>query len=188
MDKLEARKVLGLDPDKMYLLFGAMHALEDLNKGFGFLQETLKYLKRQDVELLVYGNSKHITHYSIPIHVHAFGYVGRDEKMRLLYNAADVSVVPSLSENLSNTIMESLSCGTPVVAFNIGGNGDLIDHEKNGYLAKERDSEDLANGIVWSLEHNADGALSKNAREKVLSNYTIDIVAEQYKQLYESLL
>jgi glycosyltransferase involved in cell wall biosynthesis len=84
--------------------------------------------------------------------------------------------------------MESLSCGTPVVAFNIGGNIDMIEHKKNGYLAKEKDNWDLAKGIEWCLAHNADGSMSKNAREKVMNNYTIEIVSEQYKKLYESLL
>jgi glycosyltransferase involved in cell wall biosynthesis len=84
--------------------------------------------------------------------------------------------------------MESLSCGTPVVAINIGGNSDMIEHKQNGYLAKEKDSEDLARGIEWCLANNADGILSINAREKVMNNYTVDIVSEQYKQLYESLL
>ena len=97
-------------------------------------------------------------------------------------------VVPSLTENLSNAIMESLSCATPVVAFNIGGNSDMIEHKKNGYLAKEKNSEDLAKGIEWCLEHNTDGALGKNAREKVLNNFTIDIVSNQYKELYQKCL
>ena len=84
--------------------------------------------------------------------------------------------------------MESLSCGTPVVAFNIGGNSDMIDHQQNGYLANELDCEDMAHGIQWCIENNADGLLSKNAREKVMNNFTINIVSKQYKQLYHSLL
>ena len=115
-------------------------------------------------------------------------YINDDFHLKCVYNAADVCIVPSLSENLSNTIMESLSCGTPVVGFDIGGNSDMIEYKKNGYLATERDSEDLAKGIEWCLAHNADGAMSKNAREKVMNNYTIEIVSEQYKKLYESLL
>ena len=55
-------------------------------------------------------------------------------------------------------------------------------------LAKSYDDTDLANGIIWCLENNKDKTLSKNARQKVLDNYTIDIVAKQYKDLYESLV
>jgi len=186
--KAEARKILGLESDKRYLLFGAMHVMQDANKGFAYLKEALKQIKDADIELLVYGTNNNLQCYGLPIPAHSLGYINNDKMMVLLYNAADVCVVPSLSENLSNTIMESLACGTPVVAFHIGGNGDMIDHEKNGYLAKEKDSDDLANGIQWCMEHNQKGELSKNAREKVLNNYTIEIVSNQYKQLYEAII
>lgn len=187
INKEEARKQLGLEPNKRYLLFGAMHVLEDINKGFELLREALVSLKDLDVELLMYGNSMDVSKYELHTPVHAFGYIIREEKMMLLYNAADVTVVPSLSENLSNTIMESLSCGTPVAAFEIGGNSDMIAHKQNGFLARERDSEDLSRGILWCLTNNTDGSLSKNARKKVMNEYTIDIVSKQYMKLYESL-
>lgn len=187
MDKLEARKVLGLDPDKKYLLFGAMHAVEDANKGFTYLKEALTQIPETNVELLVYGTNDDMLQHHLPIPVLGYGYIEYDKLMVLLYNAADVCVVPSLSENLSNTIMESLACGTPVVAFHIGGNGDMIDHKRNGYLAAERDCEDLAKGIEWCIVNNADGSLSKNAREKILNNFTISVVSEQYMKIYQSI-
>lgn len=188
IDKQEARKALGLDPIKKYLLFGAMQATTDKNKGFKLLLDALKNISVANIELIVYGTNEKLDKYAIPLLYRSIGYVHNDAFLALLYNAADVTIVPSLSENLSNTIMESLSCGTPVVAFNIGGNGDMIDHKCNGYLAKEKDCEDLAKGIEWCLAHNTDGALSKNARNKVMQNYTINFVSEQYKKLYESLV
>lgn len=183
----DARKLLNLELDKRYLLFGAIHVLEDANKGFAYLKEAMMQINETNTELLVYGTANDTSSFSLPIPVRMLGYIGNEKLMSLLYNAADVTIVPSLSENLSNTIMESLSCGTPVVAFNIGGNSDMIDHEKNGYLAKEKDSEDLGKGIEWCLLHNEGGALSENARKKVMNNYTIDIVSKQYKELYESI-
>ena len=187
MDKSDARKVLGLESDKKYLLFGAMHAMEDPNKGFTYLKEAIMQILNTDTELLVYGTYEDMRRYNLPLNARSLGYIGNDKMMVLLYNAAEVTIVPSLSENLSNTIMESLSCGTPVVAFNIGGNSDMIEHKQNGYLAAERDSEDLAKGIEWCLDNNKDGSLSQAAREKVMQNYTINIVSKQYKRLYESL-
>lgn len=188
MDKADARKVLGLEADKKYLLFGAMNALADANKGFTYLKKAMKQINDAGTELLVYGTNEDMQRFDLSIPARSLGYINNDKMMALLYNAADVTIVPSLSENLSNTIMESLSCGTPVAAFKIGGNSDMIEHKQNGYLAKEKDSEDLAKGIEWCLEHNVDGLLSKNARKKVLDNYSIDIVSKQYKQLYESLV
>jgi glycosyltransferase involved in cell wall biosynthesis len=96
-------------------------------------------------------------------------------------------VVPSLTENLSCTIMESLSCGTPVVAFNIGGNSDMIEHKVNGYLAKEKDDADLAEGILWCLANNVDNCLGNAGRVKVLREYTNEVVCRQYVELYKSI-
>ena len=188
MDKQDARKVLGLEPEKKYLLFGAMQAIEDPNKGFAYLKEAIKQIPTTDTELLVYGTNGDLRKYDMSIPAHSLGYINDDKMMALLYNAADVCIVPSLSENLSNTIMESLSCGTPVVAFNIGGNGDMIDHKQNGYLAQAKDSTDIAQGIEWCCLHNKDNALGRAAREKILNNFTIDIVSKQYKKLYESIV
>ena len=97
-------------------------------------------------------------------------------------------VVPSLTENLSYAIMESLSCGTPVVAFNIGGNSDMVEHKQNGYLAQECDNEDLAAGIVWCLENNMNERLGIAAREKVVRDYSLEVVSGQYKELYEQIV
>ena len=188
MDKSDSRMVLGLDSNKKYLLFGAMQATSDKNKGFNLLLEALKNISGTNIELIIYGTNENLDRYDIPLPYRSIGYVQNDAVMVLLYNAADITIVPSLSENLSNTIMESLSCGTPVVAFNIGGNYDMIDHMQNGYLAAEKDSADLADGIEWCLKHNAEGLLGKNAREKVKDNYTIDIAAKKYIEFYSGLL
>jgi glycosyltransferase involved in cell wall biosynthesis len=106
--------------------------------------------------------------------------------MAVLYNAADVVIVPSHQENLSNVIMESLACGTPVVAFAIGGNGDMIEHRGNGFLAKPMDPEDLAAGIRWVLEQGE--PLRQRAREKVLAEFEQVKVASRYKALYEEVI
>ena len=120
--------------------------------------------------------------------IHYVGYVSDIQELVSLYNLASVMVVPSLTENLSCTIMESLSCGTPVVAFDIGGNSDMIDHQLNGYLARERDDADLAAGILWCLDHNKNGQLSQNARQKVQGNFTSEVVGKQYADLYRRVL
>lgn len=187
MNKKEIVNIYGLKPDKKYLLFGAMQATKDRNKGFDMLLESLEQLKDIDAELILYGTDEDITKYNIPMPVHSLGYIREDKQMAILYNVADVMIVPSRSENLSNTIMESLSCGTPVVAFNIGGNGDMIDHKQNGYLAKEKDSADFANGIRYCIEHNFNNVFGKAARNKVLNNYTIEVVSRKYRELYQSI-
>jgi glycosyltransferase involved in cell wall biosynthesis len=107
----------------------------------------------------------------------------------LLYSAADVVVAPSMQENLSNTVMESLSCGTPVVAFHIGGMPDMIEHQINGYLAKPFEANDLAEGIMWVLGNpGRTHLLSKQARQSVLERYALDVIASNYLSLYQSVI
>lgn len=186
----EACLRFGLDPKRRHILFGAMNALEDKNKGFDFLAEAMNQIGTRlssDTDLVVFGTTRFPSERLGGLMVNSLGVLYDTVDIASVYKVADVTVVPSLSENLSCTVMESLSCGVPTVAFNIGGNGDLIDHQINGYLAKERDVEDLSKGIIWCLENNKDGVLSRNARKKVLDNYTPEIVGKQYAELYSSL-
>jgi len=111
-----------------------------------------------------------------------------DISIALLYSAADLFVAPSIQENLSNTVMEAMACGTPCVAFNVGGMPDLIEHECNGYLARPLEAEDLAEGIAWCLANEERShTLSGRCREKV-TGYSLDCVARQYIDLYKNIL
>lgn len=177
--------------EKPIILYGAVNAATDKRKGFSNLLSALRILEKQgraDFELLVFGANEGDVRIDVDIPVTYMGYVGDSETMAVLYNIADVTVVPSLTENLSCVIMESLSCGTPVAAFDIGGNSDMVEHGVNGYLARELDDADLAEGIAWCLNNNADGGLSKNARQKVLDNFTPEIVGKKYAELYNEII
>ena len=103
-----------------------------------------------------------------------------------VYNAADVFVTPSMQDNLPNTIMEAMSCGTPCVGFNTGGIPEMIDHKKNGYVADYRNAQDLAEGITWVLENMDKECLCENARTKVMENYAEAVVARRYIEMYNS--
>ena len=124
----------------------------------------------------------------LPLTAHNFAFLASEEKIIDLYNAADVFVIPSLQDNLPNTIIESFACGTPVVGFNSGGIGEMIDHKLNGYLAEYKSSVDLAHGIKWVLENDKYKELSQHARQKVLNEYNEEIVAARYKQVYDELM
>lgn len=188
LDKEEARKHLGLSNSKKYVLFGAMFATTDNRKGFQELKKAFSFLQNTDIELMVFGSTKPKHAEDFGFKTHYFGKISDDASLKILYNASDVMVVPSLQENLSNVIMESLSCGTPVVGFDIGGNKDLIDHQENGYLAKPFDAKDLAFGIDWTIKNNKTNLLSSFARAKVLENFDNKIVAKKYIELYKKIL
>ncbi len=187
-DQSQARRLLNLPLDKKLILFGAMGATSDPRKGFDQLSKALERLQTSDAELVVFGASVPPEGTRFCQRAHYLGRIHDDVTLRLLYCAADVMLVPSLQENLSNAIMESLSCGTPVVGFDIGGNADLIDHETNGYLASPFDTDDLAAGIDWILCYSDYERLSVQARNKVVHNFDSKLVASKYIELYRSVL
>jgi glycosyltransferase involved in cell wall biosynthesis len=93
-----------------------------------------------------------------------------------------------VQDNLPNTVMESLACGTPCVAFDIGGMPDMIEHQQNGYLSKPFDIDDLARGIVWVLEDEERlRKLGINSREKVEQKFSLEIQATSYMLLCKEL-
>jgi len=188
LNKKIARELWHLPQDKKLILFGANFATGDINKGFKHLSESLHKLTILDVELVVFGSSEPKESQDFGFKTHYLGHLHDDVSLVTLYSACDVMVVPSLQENLSNAIMESLSCAIPVVAFDVGGNGDLIDHKQNGFLAKAFDTTDLKDGIEWVLSHNNYEFLCQNAREKVVKEFDSKVVAKRYIKLYEEVI
>lgn len=186
-DKETGRKRFNLPQNKKLILFGAVNATSDINKGYTQLVSALEEVK-SEAELVVFGSDGSGEDSLMTFKTYFTGYLDNDHDLISLYNAADLMVVPSLQENLSNAIMEALSCGTPVVAFNIGGNSDMIDHQSNGYLAETKESKDLANGIDWVLNHPDYDSLSQYCREKVLKNFSEKVVAQKYSELYSELI
>jgi glycosyltransferase involved in cell wall biosynthesis len=193
VDRRVARDLLGLSQDKKYILFGAMNSTSDPNKGFRLLLPALQKMSaegwKEKAELMVFGSSE-------PAEMPQFGmkanYLGRlrdDLSIARLYSAADVFVAPSLLENLPNTVMESMACGTPCVGFSQGGMPDLIEHGRTGYLARPYEPDDLAQGIAWILEdEERRRELSAEARQKVEREFALENVARQYVRLYHELL
>jgi glycosyltransferase involved in cell wall biosynthesis len=187
-NKYKSRELWNLPMNKKLVLFGAMNATSDSRKGFKELSESLHCLHNQSIEFVVFGSSEPRESQNFGFKTHYMGYLYDDVSLTTLYSAVDVMVVPSLQENLSNAIMESLSCATPVIAFDIGGNRDMIEHQNNGYLAKPFEAEDLAKGIDWVLNNENYETLCKNAREKVLKEFDSKVVARRYMELYREIL
>jgi glycosyltransferase involved in cell wall biosynthesis len=168
---------LGLDPNKKYVLFVAMRVNAPA-KGFHLLKEALAYLDPTTTELLIVGGE--MTE-ELPLKSHSFGQVSDPAKMRDIYAVADVFVTPSLEENLPNTIMEAMACGTACVGFQVGGIPEMIEHNITGYVAQPFDPADLAKGINWCLASETAGTKS---RERALQLYDQKTVAQQHLAYY----
>ncbi|MCT7530907.1 glycosyltransferase family 4 protein [Aliarcobacter cryaerophilus] len=185
--KRDCRKYFNLPQTKKLILFGAMGATSDLRKGYKELISALENLNTQEIELVVFGNTQQESQY-LKYTTHFLGKIEDDLELKKLYSAVDVMVTPSLQENLSNAIMEALSCSTPVVAFNIGGNKDMIEHQENGYLANPFDINDLAYGIQWVIFNKQYVQLCENAKRKVMETFSYDIVLPKYINLYRNII
>lgn len=192
IDKTTTCKIWDLPINKRLILFGAMNATNDQKKGFDLLYEGLKQLSAKwsdKAELFVFGSSEPENPPDFGLPVHYLGQLHDNVSLALLYAAADVMVTPSRQDNLPNTVVESLACGTPVVAFDIGGMPDMIEHQINGYIVKPFDISDLAAGIDWVLsDENRHKELCLRAREKAVACFDIKKIAKQYAELYESLI
>lgn len=184
----EARKELGLPLNAKLVLF-ASQKVTDKRKGIDYLVAAAKILKEKgtDMEFVIMGGKSDDVTSILPFKCHSLGYIDSEEKAAKVYNACNLFVTPSLMENLPNTIMEAMACGTPCVGFNIGGIPEMIDHKTNGYVAEYKSASDLAEGISWVIENSEYKKISQVARDKVLKEYSEKTVAQKFVDLYKSI-
>lgn len=176
------REKLGIPPDKLLILFGAFNSSEDKRKGIDYLLAALPKLRHLNAACVIFGADAPENPPQLGLPLYYTGYIENEQAMAELYAAADVFIAPSLEDNLPNTVVEALACGTPVVAFNATGLPSLIQHEQNGYLAQAYSADDLAAGITWVLENLA--SLSHNARQTALAKFDERSMAAEYLALY----
>lgn len=192
--KTEAKKVLKINPDKFVLMSGFMPSKNDKHKGTPYLIEALEILSKrkgivkEDIELVIFGNKENTEMPTFPFKATFLGTINKDEHLAKCYSAADAFITPSLEDNLPNTVMESLACATPVIAFTTGGIPDMVTHLKNGYLAKYQSAEDLANGIEWLYHRPNREEIEKEARLSILTHFSEKVIAQQHIDLYEDLI
>lgn len=188
--QVEARSRLHI-PVKGHLLLFACQKVTNERKGFDYLLTALKSERLQalrgETTLIVVGQMADNVARNIPFPIHTIGYLKEEADMAALYQAVDLFVTPSLEENLPNTIMEAMACGTPCVGFQIGGIPEMIDHEANGYVAHYQEADDLANGIAYVLAPENHLRLAEAAAHKASVTWNEETVTRHYIDLYESL-
>lgn len=177
------REEHGLSDKDFVILFGA-HA-HTQRKGFEHLKALLEvippYLQGKRVVAVAFGHiSKSLTN-RVPIL--ELGFVADPHKLAEFYSMADVYVLPAIEDNLPNTVLEALACGTPIVGFDIGGMPDMVNHGNNGWLTTLGDIDGLVQGIMWAKKFGANSreAIAADARQR----FHDGLQAARYLALYQ---
>jgi glycosyltransferase involved in cell wall biosynthesis len=192
--KVEAKKLLNIKPEKFVLMSGFMPSKNDKHKGTSYLIDALNDLAnrpgiiKENIELLIFGNKENAEMPEFPFKTTFLGTISNDTHLAKCYSAADAFITPSLEDNLPNTVMESLACATPVVAFKTGGIPDMVEHLVNGYLADYESAEDLATGMEWLYHEDSAAEIQKQARLTILTHFSEEVIAEKHILLYQSLI
>jgi glycosyltransferase involved in cell wall biosynthesis len=194
--KAEAKQRLGLGPDTMTLLASAYNGNER-RKGFTVLVEALRICAadprfremggRRPMRLLWFGAPPDDLH-ALGIPALPLGEISSDDRLRLIYSAADLYLLPSLEDNLPNTMLEAMSCGTPLVAFEAGGVPDVVEEGVTGRIVPVGDARRLAEAILSSLgDDEARRKMGEACRQVIEVNHAMDVQARRYLDLYREL-
>lgn len=189
-DRQEARQRLGLPQDKRLILFVAYNAT-DPRKGIDYLKASVALIREEyagladNIAVVPVGRDADALQGQFACQVLPQSYVTDEQAMLDLYNAADVLAMPTLMDNLPNTIVEAMACGLPCVGFRVGGLPQMIDHGVNGYLAAFKDAADFAHGLVEILFSESRDAFVQATRRKAERNYSEKAVVARYMKIYE---
>lgn len=189
LDKNAVRKILKIPNNKKIIGFGAAYDVDNPKgiKGSYYLMQLLQKLpKPDDYFLVIFGSVSAGFTSKINVPYFSSGFVHSPVILSQLYNACDLFILPSVVENLPTTCIESSCCGVPVVAFDVGGTKDIIEHKVNGYLAKPYDVDDLLKGVEYCMLNTE--SLSANCLKKMYQNFDNDKIIQQHFEIYESIL
>ena len=186
----EARRQLGIPDAAFCMAFGA-HYLSEKRKGAAELGAALQAFaaRRGDEKAILLAFGRYSGGVAYPgIEVRSLGYLRDEVEIRRAYSAADVFVLPSLEDNLPNTMLEALACGTPVAAFAVGGIPDVIRDGVNGRLVPVGDVAALAKALGDFAKDRAGCArMGAEGARLIAAEHTLAVQAERYAALYRRL-
>lgn len=191
LDPLLCKTLLDIPTNKKVLLFGA-ESLKDSRKGSDLLFQAVQKLPqslKEETILLTFGNGGETITSELGMPTLSLGYISSDRLKSVAFSAADLFIFPTRADNLPLVLQESMACGTPMVSFKIGGVPDLVRHNLTGYLAQPENSTDFCNGILMLLEDEGlRQKMSENCRAIALKEYTLELQAKRYIELYQQVL
>lgn len=187
-DEGSAREVFGIPRQARVILFVA-DGLPLFRKGFEVLRQALEHIRDwiPELHLVTVGHNNPDLGHQIP---HTYlGHVNNDRLLSNIYSAADLLVIPSLQDNLPNTVLESMACGTPAVGFDVGGIPDMIQHRKTGLLVPPHEADALGAAMLELLQNpERRMAFGKNCRQFALQHFSLEEQAGRYCKLYTDVL
>ncbi len=189
IDKLSCRRALSIDDNAFVLCFGAF-SIENRGKGLPELQKAMEQLRDIPTVVVTFGsgNPKWLQN-TKNLEFKLLGTVNSAELLSLCYSAADTFVIPSHYESLAHTVLEAMSCSTPVVGFRIGGIPEMIRTGITGLLADAANTDDLARQIRWMFEHPEERVqMGKNARQMVEREFFLGAQVNKYVELYKAVV
>jgi glycosyltransferase involved in cell wall biosynthesis len=189
-DPVRCRAALGIPQDRHVVMFCAL-ALDQFNKGGDLLVAALQCLPetvRTNLVLLLVGSGGDNIRKAVGIPSVDLGVVKQPETMAAAYGAADLFVSPTRAETFSLVLAEAMACGTPLVAFDVGGVSALVRPGVTGHLARPENPADLAQGIAGLLgDEIRRRDFGHNCRSIALAEYSASSVTDRHIQLYETL-
>lgn len=189
--KQDARAALGLPQQGLYIIYYD-NPSDASRKGSIYLGAISRELAKRtwdvQIKLLAIGGKMTGIENIEGLPVHSLGYVKDDAKLALVLSAADLFILTPLADNLPNSILESMACGTPVISWRVGGIGDAVRHLETGYLAEYQDLVDLIKGIeLLIINEPLRLKLGAHARKMIEQEYTQELQAMRYADLYQEI-
>lgn len=191
MTRKQARHQLGLDEVAPTIVFLASAGIGDMRKGFDLLEQALPEVKNrvQGIRVAIIGPKQEGKHSAGGVPIDWVGTVAGNEALRAAYCAGNVVAVPSREDNMPLTAMEAQTCGRAVVAFDIGGLPDIVEHHRTGYLAPAFDTSAMATGLIEAIEDSEnEDAWGLAARARALNTWSPEVVVAKYLAVYDKAL
>ncbi|MBW3697567.1 glycosyltransferase [Vibrio sp. T187] len=184
MSTVDSRALFSLSLEKHIVL---VNVTNDPRKGVEYIKEAIRLMVGLRNDVIFVGFGAHSLEGGVfeGLPIQLVGRINDKYSMAMLYNAASVLLSPTLEEPFGQTFIESMSVGTPCVAFNHSGPVDIVSHKENGYLARFGDVEDIVTGLNYCLVENE--RLAVNSRNRVLDSFSYKVVSESLSKIYTSV-
>ncbi len=188
LDKNTSRNLFKLPNNKKIILIGSVE-FDKKRKGGLLIKKILKKIKTKNVIIVFFGRKNE----NFKLDLENFESIYLNEiksdtiDLKTIYSASDLFIAPSIQESFGQTVLEAASCCLPTVCFENNGMNEIVKHQINGYLVKQNDLNNFAEGIDWCLE-NLDKLNIKNNVKIIEDKFSNFKIGSEYKKLYEEIL